>query len=311
MRNSGFEGPRFKELGVVVVVILILIGGILFVSVGRIRVGYVVVVVDPVFGTTRTVGDGASARYYFKPPWAGSHEIYVATDSVDMWTDPTGTGDYPAVESLTEDGLKVEVDVTVRWSISPSGVKALYTRFPGLDWKNRAMFPIIRESIRNTVVNYNAIEIIENRAAIALQMRRDLREDLETEESLSGAVVLRALNLRDMKLPQTFVDSIEAKLSAEQLAIAAEFNKTKILVEANATAQSKILEAEGRARSRRIIANATRRAIEAIASVDNATDRETLTQLYMYLETLRDISEQGGRITVISGEKGRYIIPTK
>jgi len=311
MRGSGFEGSRFKELGVAVVVILIVVGGVLFLSVKRLGVGYVAVVVDPVFGTTRTVGDGGSARYYFKPPWADSHKVYVATDSIDMWTDPTGTGEYPAVESLTEDGLKVEVDVTVRWSLAHSKVDALFRRFPRLDWRKRALVPIIRESIRNTIVTYTAIETIENRGAITVEMRGDLRENFEKESSLSGAVVFDALNLRDMQLPQKFVGAIEAKLSAEQLAIAAEHNRTKMLVEANATAQSKIVEAEGRARSRLIVANATRRAIEAIAAGETLTDRESLTHIYMYLETLRDISEQGGQIIAITGEQGEYILPIK
>lgn len=310
VRASGFGGSRFKALGVAVVVIMIVVGGILFLGMGRLGVGYVAVVVDPAFGMTRTVGDGQSARYYFKPPWAESHKVYVATDSMDMWTDPTGTGDYPAVESLSKDGLKVEVDVTVRWSLAPSRVGEMFRRFPGMDWREHALVPIIRESIRNTIVNYTAIETIESRGVIALQMRENLREALETESSLSGAVTLQALNLREMKLPQKFVEAIEAKLSAEQLVIAAEHNRTRMLVEANATAQSKIVEAEGKAGSRRIISKATRRAIEAIAAGNNTTDRESITQLYMYLETLRDISEQGGRIIVLT-EKGRYIIPTK
>ncbi len=67
-RDFDFEGPRVEGRGAVVVAILIIIGGILFFSVGRIGVGTVAVVVDPVMGSTTAVGDGVNAKYFFKMP---------------------------------------------------------------------------------------------------------------------------------------------------------------------------------------------------------------------------------------------------
>lgn len=310
MERYGFEGPKIKGLGIAVVGLIIIIGGLLFFSVGRLEVGYVAIVVDPVLGTTTTIGNGETARYYFKTPWASVNKIYVATDSIDMWTDGQKTGDYPTVESLSKDGLKVSVDLTVRWSISPSNVKELFKRFPQLDWKDQSIVPVIRESIRNTIVNYSAIETIEKRGVITTMMKEKLREDLQAEKSLSNAIIFRALNIREIMLPTRFVQAIEAKLSAEQLSIAAEFNKTKILVEANATAQSKILEAEGRAKSRRLISNATREAIENIISWNDEIKQEEITDLYMYLETLRDISKsEKGQMIIVSGGDGKIKVP--
>lgn len=85
---------------------------------------------------------------------------------------------------------------------------------------------------------------------MGVNMKMALVEAFETEQSLAGAVILEAVNLRKISLPDNFVNAIERKLAAEQLSIAAEFNKTKLLVIASATAQSQVLEAEGLARSR-------------------------------------------------------------
>jgi len=302
--------PRIEGAGAIAVVIIVIIGGVLIFSIGRVGVGYVAVVVDPVFGTTTSVGDGANARYFFKPPWAGTFNVYVATDSVNMWTERGAIGDFPSVPSLTKDGLRVDVDITVRWRVSPSGVVDLFRRFPALDWKERTIIPIIREAIRNLLVDFTAIETIERRGIIDTMMEQALSEAFTREPSLAGAVLIDAVDLRRISLPDNFVNAIESKLAAEQLSIAAEFNKTRILVLANATAMSEIIKAEGIAKSRIIVANASREAIDTIAMGQPGLNSTQLTNLYLYLETLRSIAESGkGSFIVAPGDMGQFIIP--
>ena len=78
---------RIRGLSVVAIVLVAVIAVALFLSVGRVNVGYVVVIVDPLGGTISSAGDGTSSRYFFKVPWATTQQIYVATESVHMWTD--------------------------------------------------------------------------------------------------------------------------------------------------------------------------------------------------------------------------------
>ncbi len=309
-RRYEIRGPRIEGVGIVAIVVIIIVGGVIIFSVGRVGVGEVAVVVDPVMGSTTSVGDGANARYFFKAPWASVFKVYVATDSVNMWTDATGIGDFPAVPSLTMDGLRVDVDITVRWRILPSAVVELFRRFPLQDWRDRAIIPIIREAIRNLIAEFTAIETIERRGTIAVALEEDLIGAFGTEPSLAGAIILDAVDLRRITLPDNFVDAIESKLAAEQLSIAAEFNKTRILILANATAQSRIIASEGQARSRIILANATRDAIDAIIHNNPDVSMDDITQLYLYLETLRDISESGNsQFIVITGDQGQFIVP--
>lgn len=302
--------PKIEGIGAVAIVIIIIIGGVLFFSVGRVSVGYIAIIVDPAFGTISSIGDGNNARYFIKAPWASVFKIYVATDSVNMWSERTAADDFPAVEALTKDGLRVDIDITVRWRVSPSSVVELFRRFPGLDWRDRAIIPIIREAVRNLIVDFTAIETIEKRGIIGTMLVQSLSEAFSEEASLAGAVLIDGVDLRKIALPDTFISAIESKLAAEQLAIAANFNRTRILVLANATASSEIIKAEGMAKSRIIIANATSEAIEVIAALNPEIDKAELTRLYLYLETLRDISASGrGTFIIAPGDSGKYIIP--
>ena len=134
-----------------------------------------------------------------------------------MWTEDGETGDWPAVPSMTKEGLGVLVDVTVRWTLSPSEVPEIYKKFPTLDWEERVVIPIIREAIRDTTVQFTAIETIEQRTAISVLFEATLRNQFSVEPSLANAVVLGTLDLREIALPTTFVAAIEAVASAEQL----------------------------------------------------------------------------------------------
>jgi len=300
---------------VVGVVLIIIIGGFLFLSFAQVELGDVAVIVDPLTGTVSTVGDGASSRYFFKFPWANMVSVYVATDTLNMWTDidpqtgRTAYGDFPAVPCLTQDGLGVEVDITVRWTISPSNLLDLFKKYPGGDWKDRAIVPIVRRTIRDTLVEFNAIATIQQRDAIQVELETRLSESLFEEASLANAIILGSIDVREVALPATFIAAIEAKLASEQLAIAAEFNKTKILVLANATAQSAILEAEGLAQSRIIVAEATQESLSIIAGESGMTSVE-LTNLYLTLEALKEMA-QTGKVTflIVTGEAGQWILP--
>jgi len=304
----------FKGLAIVVTVIVIVAGIALVFSIGRVGVGYVAVVVDPVFGTLTAKGDGTTDFYFLKTPWSNVIPIYIATDSVHMWTEvepltgKTTYGDFPALQALTKDGLGVEVDITVRWSISPSAVIDLYKNFPMADWKERAIIPIIRRIVRDTIVEYTALETIEKREAVGAEIEAKLITALAKEPSLANAVILSTIDLREIKLPTTFVQAIEAKLAAEQLALAAQFNKTRILVLANATAQSEIIKAQGLATSRIIIANATHEAIRILAG-ESSLNQSQLTNLYLILEAFKEMAQTGNvTFLVITGEGESWIL---
>lgn len=315
LRSRDRVGRVFRGVSIIAVILAVIIGAALLLSVSSVGVGYVAVVVDPVMSTVSAQGDGVTARYFLKAPWASVIQVYVATDTVNMWTDVdpqtgrTTYGDFPAVPCLTKDGLGVEVDITVRWSLNPSQVVELFKRFPGRDWKDSAIIPIIRRVVRDSTVKFTAMQTIEQRENVGVELQTLLAKELAREPSLANAVMLGAVDLREISLPAAFVKAIEAKLASEQLAIAAEFNRTQILVLANASAAAQVIEAEGAATARILIANATAESLRIIAGESGMNSTE-LTFLYLTLEALKDVAKTG-KVTflIVTGEAGTWILP--
>ncbi len=216
-----------------------------------------------------------------------------------MWSEDGQTGDFPAVSCLTNDGLAVEADITVRWRIAPSAVLELYKHYPARDWKTRAIIPIIREAIRNIIVQYNAIETITKREEISVSIKQRLMEEISREPSLSNAIIVEDVNLREIALPSKFTEAIEEKLSAEQQMIAAQYQSARVIILAQAEANATLIRAE-----------ATAKSIQQIAEQANLSSKE-IAQLYLLMEGLKKIAQEEGRVVVIvvQGEGGQWIIP--
>ncbi|MCS7138672.1 MAG: prohibitin family protein [Crenarchaeota archaeon] len=292
-----------KVVSVIVGVILLIIAiSVLFVlTLVTTEVGYITLIIDPVAGTVTTKGDGTTARWFFfsKAPWAYEKKVYVAVDVLHMWTEGGKIGDFPAVGCLTKDGLAVEVDITVRWRINPSNVLDLFKKYPELDWKSRTIVPLIRETLRDVSSKYTAMETITKREEIAVAVNNLLEKALREEPTLQGSIVFEGIDLREINLPRKFTDAIEAKLSAEQEKLAAEFQAAKVLVLANADANATVIRAQG-----------TAEAINQIAEKSNIETKE-IAQLYILVEALKKIAETEGKVVVVivQGEAGSWIMP--
>jgi regulator of protease activity HflC (stomatin/prohibitin superfamily) len=272
-----------------------------------VAVGYGAILVDPIGKSIS--GPITGPAWFFKAPWVSDIHVYYAVDSVGMWKEGEVLGDYPPITPISKDGLRIEVDVLVRWSLDSTKLKALYERFPNLDWKDRVVSSVIREVGRDVVGQYTAIQIIENRSVITQVLSDEIVSSLYAEESLLNALINVEVDLRDIDPPVDFLTAIEAKLAAEQAQLQAEFEKERILILANASATEKIIAAGGEASSRLIIANGTAASIRVIAQNAgmNATE---LTNLYLTLEALREIAKTTENFVVILGQDGlTYLIP--
>jgi len=285
-----------------------------------VEVGHAKILADPL---ARTVsGPVMGPAWFIKAPWVNDVDIYYAMDSVGMWTEwkeeagtwvETARGDYPAIRSLSKDGLEIEVDVLVRWSLNPNKVVELYRRFPARNWKDVAICSIVREEVRDTISRFTAIEVIEQRATIADELGRGIKERLLAEESLRDAIVPATLevDLRDIDPSIEFIKAIEAKITAEQEKIKAQFEKERIMILANATAAQAIIEAEGFAQAKIIIATSTKEAIRLITEATGTTNSTEITRLYLTLEALKEIAKTGKNVIfIIGGKDGMlYMLP--
>jgi regulator of protease activity HflC (stomatin/prohibitin superfamily) len=303
-------GSKTLLMRIAVIIVIVAIIGAAFISLSIFRtvdVGYGVVLIDPIGRSVSGPITGPS--WYLKAPWVNDVPIYYARDSIGMWKEDGMMGDFPPIQPISSDGLRIEVDVLVRWSLDPSKLKALYQAFPNLDWKDKTVSSVIREVARDVIGQYTAIQIIEERAAMGQSLSNAIITALETEDSLLNALEKIEVDLRDVDPPVAFLVAIENKLAAEQSKLQAEFESERILTLANASASQQIIAAEGEASARLIIAAGTAESISRIAE-NVGMDMAEFADLYLTLEALKEIAKTTKNFVVIMGQDGlTYLVP--
>jgi len=216
-----------------------------------------------------------------------------------------GSGDYPAIETLTKDGLQAWIDLTVRWRIRPDYASAIVRSYPNLDYEDKFLIPEIRKVARDVVAQYEAAMISEVRQRIGLEIMERLQRNLDADEKVGGAFVIDEVYVRNIRLPNEFMNAIQEKLAAQQRMIAAQYERNRTLILANASAQAKIMEAQGEAQARVIQAKALSDAIELIAQAGG--NREAVAQLYVLLQNLAQLQANGTRFIVVLSPEGAQL----
>jgi regulator of protease activity HflC (stomatin/prohibitin superfamily) len=107
--------------------------------------------------------------------------------------------------------------------------------------------PNVREAIRGVASGYKVSALYSDtgRAEISQAMLKQLKEKLEPR-----GIVIEDVLLRSMQLPKTFLQSIEAKLRAEQESFQKEFELQKAVKDA----EIEVAQARGVADANKIIA---------------------------------------------------------
>ncbi|MDT7890263.1 MAG: prohibitin family protein [Desulfurococcales archaeon] len=283
---------RVFALAVILAIVFSILAIAAFSIVAFVDVGRIAVLVDPISGSISKGPSGPS--WFVKAPWVEVVMIPIAVQGILM---APGSKEMP-IEVLSRDGLMIEVDLNVRYVIKPEKAVDLYRKYPDLAWE-RQISQIIREAVRNVIANYTAVEVIEKRGELDLPIREAILRKIGTDESLVGAVEIIGIEVLRIAPPQGFLKAIEEKLTAQQRAIAAEYERQRTIIQADAERQAQVLRAQGIAQARIIDANATR---DALLVVLSATGNDTATaQLYLWLLGMRQIAESGANIVILTG----------
>lgn len=146
----------------------------------------------------------------------------------------------------SSEGLIAQLDVSVIYNV-PREQAVGVRKTIGSGYRETILEPYVREAIRNVVSGY-AVKALFSDAG-----RKEIGENILT--FLKGkldqrGIIVQDVLLRDVRLPQTFAQSIEAKLRAEQESLQKEFE----LVKAKKDAEIEIARAQGVAQSNEIIA---------------------------------------------------------
>jgi len=293
---------------IIIAVAIAIIGLIVFTMIFNIGVGEAGMVVDPLTGSISDPILGPT--FGIKAPWTSLTTVPYARETLGMWGDATDElADYPSIDCFSKDQLEMQVDIMIRWSVDPNKLKDLYRSYPSLNWEDKAVASLVREHIRYITKQYTAVQTIELRDQIGLEIEQELTSAINGAESLRGAIINIEVDLRNVGLPAKYTSSIEDKLAAQQLKIQAEFEAERKIILANADAQALLIGANATAEQKVIDGQGIREAIDVLVAEHSIADEDYMDflDLYVYLKTLETLAENEN-VNFIVGVEGENLL---
>jgi len=320
------ENGTITRMGLVqaILVIALIIGGIYaLVWVGALQYGSGVselaIRYDSISGQVKDVSSGPFT-YKSKDFFDNIVRIPLNVQTIELAGVDFATQTF-GVFVLSKDNLEIEFEIRFRYGVVAENAVSLWKKYPGLTYQNDAIIPAIRSVVRDVIADYNAVELQENQALIQSTISTELAEKLRTSDSFAGGIGLIGLDVTDINLPDGLLESIEAKVRAQQDFIRASFEAQRIItlanaeaqrtiiqatadaqrqiIQANATATQRVIEAFGTAQAQLTIANATAQSLDLIATTMglNETERASLTQIYVFFQQLQLVAQANPNVT--------------
>lgn len=140
--------------------------------------------------------------------------------------------------SASADLQDVTLAVALNYHILPDKANVVYQTL-GIQFKERIIDPAIQEVMKAVSARYTAEELITKRPAVSEAIRAALSERL-----LAYNIVVDAFSIVTFSFSRVFTEAIEAKQTAEQLALKAKRDLDRIKVEAEQTIAAAKAEAE-------------------------------------------------------------------
>jgi regulator of protease activity HflC (stomatin/prohibitin superfamily) len=224
MRNvmtfDGDGSSRWFGKGAALVVV-VLLGLVVLNSVASIRTGHIGVVT--LFGrvTGRTLHEGL----HLVNPLARVHQLSIKTQEIkERATVPS------------QEGLSMGLEASVLYHLEPERAAELF-RTVGPTYSDVVLVPNFRSAMRSITASNTASTLYSDaRETVA----RQILAELQTQVQPRG-IVIETVLLRDLQLPETLKQAIEAKQQAQQEAQRMEF----VLQREKQEAERKRVEAQG------------------------------------------------------------------
>ncbi len=122
----------------------------------------------------------------------------------------------------------VNATVAVNYNIDPNKVDELYIKV-GIEYKSRVIDPAIQEVVKAVTAKYTAEELLTQRASVTDEIHALLSERLAMND-----IEVSAVSIVNFNFSPTFNAAIEAKVTAEQNALAEKNNLSAAQFQAQA-----------------------------------------------------------------------------
>jgi prohibitin 2 len=144
--------------------------------------------------------------------------------------------------AASSDLQDVSSKVALNYHIIPDKANIVYQTI-GLAFKERIIDPAVQEVVKAVTAKYTAEELITKRPAVSDAMKTAL-----TERLLTHNIAVDAFSIVGFSFSKIFMEAIESKQTAEQLALKARRDLDRIKIEA----EQKITAAKAEAESLRL-----------------------------------------------------------
>lgn len=183
-------------------------------------------------------GEIISEGFYFRNPFIDNViKINVQTQKVEIDAD-----------GASKDLQTVVTKIAVNYNVEPSKVVELYQK-TGLDYQQKVMIPTIEESVKAVTAQYTADQLITMRNDVNGKIYESIKSEL-----ISYGITVQQLNIVNFNFSASFNQAIEAKVTAEQNALAAKNKLQQVQFEA----EQRVAEAKGKAEAITVESNALR-----------------------------------------------------
>ncbi len=146
--------------------------------------------------------------------------------------------DQADADAASNDLQSVTASVAVNYHVEPQDAATIFANI-GADYAERVISPAIQESVKSVTANYTAEQLITQREKV----REDIITLLTTKLQAYG-VQTDSLNIVNFAFSSQFNTAIEAKVTAEQDALAAKNKLAQVQYEAQQTVASAQAQAQ-------------------------------------------------------------------
>lgn len=156
--------------------------------------------------------------------------------------------DQTTASAASKDLQTVSSVVALNFHLQPEKVSEIYQEV-GINYKERIIDPAIQEAVKASTAKFTAEELITKREVVREEVKTLLKDKLRDR-----SINVDEFNIVNFDFSKSFNDAIEAKVTAEQQALAAKNKLEQIKFEA----QQSIESAKGKAEAIKIESQALR-----------------------------------------------------